>query len=124
MTLNNQQYTDDDLLYHYYHPPYVFDIEPREGPVSGKTEVVVVGANFNDTGTIRCRFGDLESEAEFISSHKIKCVAPASPTPGYVDFNVALEENLYSSSRARYLFYETPVVHAIYPVCGPERGYT
>lgn len=28
LTLNNQQFTDDMAMYHYYKPPYVFDIEP------------------------------------------------------------------------------------------------
>lgn len=37
LTLNNQQYTDDELPFFYYHPPEVFDCEPREGPTKGGT---------------------------------------------------------------------------------------
>jgi hypothetical protein len=46
VTLNNQQYTDDNVAYYYYKPPQVFDADPREGPISGGTEVLVFGSKF------------------------------------------------------------------------------
>jgi hypothetical protein len=49
LTLNNQQYTDDDVPYFYYRPPQVFDIDPREGPTSGGTEILVMGNRFKDS---------------------------------------------------------------------------
>lgn len=29
ITLNNQQYTDDNTVFYYYRPPYLFDVDPR-----------------------------------------------------------------------------------------------
>lgn len=46
ITLNNQQYTDDNIPYFYYKPPQVFDADPREGPTTGGTEVIVFGNKF------------------------------------------------------------------------------
>ena len=46
LTLNNQQYTDDNIPYFYYKPPQAFDAEPREGPTRGGTEVIIYGNKF------------------------------------------------------------------------------
>ena len=46
VTLNNQQYTDDNIPYFYYKPPQVFDADPREGPTRGGTEVIIFGSKF------------------------------------------------------------------------------
>jgi hypothetical protein len=57
LTLNAQDYTDDATKYYYYKPPFLFDVQPSQGPVRGGTNVTVVGSNFNNTGNITCRFG-------------------------------------------------------------------
>lgn len=46
LTLNNQNYTDDNTPYFYYRPPKIYDIEPREGPTRGGTEVTIFGSNW------------------------------------------------------------------------------
>jgi hypothetical protein len=58
LTLNNQQYTDDNAPYYYYRPPQVFDIDPREGPTKGGTVVTVYGNKFKDSKNITCKFGE------------------------------------------------------------------
>ena len=35
ITLNNQEWTSDDILFHYYHPPLIYGIDPKIGPVTG-----------------------------------------------------------------------------------------
>lgn len=49
ITLNAQQRTDDGTLYYYYRPPFLFDVEPRQGPVRGGGVVTVMGTNLNHT---------------------------------------------------------------------------
>ena len=85
VTLNDQDYTDDGIKYRYYKPPFLFDAEPSQGPVSGGTRVTVVGSNFNNTGNLTCKFGRKEVAAEFVSSSEIRCAAPAVREPGLVD---------------------------------------
>lgn len=43
--------------------------------------------------------------------------------PGFVDLSISLLPGLYSSP-VSYLYYKTPIVATVQPVCGPEAGYT
>lgn len=76
ITLNNQQYTDDNNIFYYYRPPYLFDINPREGPISGETRVIAIGSNFRDTGNITCKFNETVVKGKFLSSSEIECMSP------------------------------------------------
>jgi hypothetical protein len=44
LTLNNQNYTQDDIRFLYYNPPKILNAEPLLGPVRGGTEVNLWGA--------------------------------------------------------------------------------
>jgi len=125
ITLNNQEWTRDGNIFYYYRPPFVYDIEPLMGPVAGGTQVHVHGSNFEDTGVIRCKFGDRITSGTYISLNELLCVSPKTDKPGYVPFQVAVHEDDYSSADiAQFLYYDTPVINYIEPICGPERGYT
>ena len=76
LTLNAQDWTDDGTLYFYYKPPFLFDAQPRQGPLGGGTVVTVVGSNFNNTGNITCRFGHSVVPGRLRSSSEIVCTAP------------------------------------------------
>lgn len=98
ITLNNQQYTDDNITFHYYKPPYIFDLDPLQGPTTGNSTVIVRGTNFKDTADIRCRFGDKEVPGKFISKHNVECHSPEVGDAGYVPLIIAFEKDLWSSS--------------------------
>jgi hypothetical protein len=123
ITLNAQQRTDDGTLYFYYKPPFLFDVEPRQGPVRGGTVVTVMGTNFNATKNITCKFGHIEVSAVMKSSSEIKCTSPKYLEPGTVELSVSLLPGLFSTP-VSFLYYETPVVNEIYPPCGPFSGFT
>ena len=124
VSLNNQQFTDDNQVYSYYKPPYVFDMEPRQGPTQGGTNVTLVGTNFKEGIPFKCKFGPHITEGHFISKHKVSCVAPPHGRPEYVSLSIAFEQDLWSSGQAKYLYYNQPSVKKIEPTCGPESGYT
>lgn len=125
ITLNSQEWTRDGNIFYYYRPPFVYDIEPLMGPVSGGTVVHVHGSNFEDTGTIRCKFGENTVPGEYVNINELKCVSPKTDKPGYVTFQVAVHEDDFSSPDLfKYLYYDTPILKYIEPTCGPERGYT
>ena len=124
LTLNNQQFTDDQELYHYYKPPYVFDIDPPQGPTGGSTEVTLIGTNFEDSKFAQCKFGDVVVPGEYVSSHNVKCVAPPIKDAVKVPLSVAFEEGKWSSGSVDFLYYDQPQVAKIEPTCGPEHGYT
>lgn len=123
MTLNNQQYTDDNNIFYYYRPPYLFDINPREGPVSGGTRVVAIGSNFRDTNNITCKFNETVVPGKYLSTSEIECFSPPTDHPGFVPLSVSLEMDMYSQP-VQYLYYEKPIIEWIEPKCGPDYGYT
>jgi len=123
MILNPGSWTDDHLPYTYYAPAYVYDCNPRVGPTSGNTSVYVSGSNFNDTGSIKCRFGSKVVSGRFLSVNEILCLSPAVDNPGLVDLSVSLIEDNFGQS-VKYLYYATPWIDSIQPMCGPTTGYT
>ena len=125
ITLNNQQYTDDNVPFYYYHPPYTYYISPKIGPVSGGTIVKVMGGNFEDTGVVKCKFGDKLGKGKFISKNELQCISPEVEKPCVVPLRVATRDEEYSSGiNTQYTYYDTPIIHFIEPACGPATGYT
>eukprot|EP00824_Muranothrix_gubernata_P008912 TRINITY_DN2148_c0_g1_i1.p1 TRINITY_DN2148_c0_g1~~TRINITY_DN2148_c0_g1_i1.p1 ORF type:complete len:1639 (+),score=352.12 TRINITY_DN2148_c0_g1_i1:139-5055(+) len=125
ITLNNQQYTDDEVKFHYYRPPMVYEIDPAIGPTAGGTKVYIIGSNFNNTGKIKCKFGSIVVPGTFINVNNILCVSPPAEKPGYVPLQLSMYEDEFSSGEnVKYLYYENTILNSIGPTCGPERGYT
>lgn len=124
VTLNNQQFTDDKQVYTYYKPPYVFDMEPRQGPTRGGTNVTIVGTNFKENTPFKCKFGDQTVPGTYISQHKVSCITPPHRSAEFVSLSIAFEEDMWSSGQAQYLYYDQPSIGKIEPSCGPESGYT
>jgi hypothetical protein len=123
ITLNAADRTEDNTLYHYYKPPFLFDANPRQGPVTGGTKVTVMGTNFTNTGNITCKFGEKTVPGKYKSSSEIVCTSPPTDTAGYVDLKISMIKGLYSSP-VQYLYYKTPKIQKILPVSGPDYGLT
>lgn len=125
ITLNSREYTDDEVKFFYYHPPFVYQINPKIGPTSGNTLVTIIGSNFEDTGYVMCKFGEKLVTGQYISQNEIKCLAPQVEKPGKVHLSLAIRPDEFSSGASTiYRYYDTPVIEAIEPKCGPERGFT
>ena len=124
ITLNNQQYTDDNVPYYYFRPPTVFDIDPREGPTKGGTEVTVYGDRFKPSKNVNCKFGDKLTKGTFLDQNRILCVSPQVERAGYVPLTISYEGERYSSEQVKYLYYDSPEIYNITPTCGPVTGYT
>jgi len=125
ITLNTREWTDDGVLFTYYHPPFVYGIAPKIGPVSGGTEVIVSGSNFEDSGYCRCKFGDIITKGIYVSENEIRCISPKVEQPKYVKLAIAIREDEFSSGQnTKFLYYDTPRIGEIGPKCGPESGFT
>ena len=124
ITLNNQQFTDDNVVYTYYKPPYIFDTDPRQGPTKGDTEVTLIGTNFKENTTIICKFGNQAVEGKYLTKHKISWLSPPHPKAEFVPISVSFEQDLWSSGQIKYLYYDQPTISKIEPTWGPESGYT
>lgn len=126
ISLNTREWTNDGVIFTYYHPPFVYGISPKIGPVSGGTTVVISGSNFENTGYVRCKFENIITKGEYISENELRCVSPKVEKPGYVKLAIAIREDEFSSGlNTKYLYYDTPTLSSEGgPLCGPERGYT
>lgn len=67
VSLNNVDWTDDNVPYFYYKPPRLTDVQPREGPTKGGTHVMVYGTEFKHDRKIICIFGNKKTYGKFIS---------------------------------------------------------
>ena len=45
-TINNQNYTDQELTFSYFNPPSVLEVEPLSGPINGGTVINFWGNAF------------------------------------------------------------------------------
>jgi len=125
ITLNTREWTNDGILFTYYHPPFVYGISPKIGPVNGNTTVVVSGSNFEDTGYVRCKFGDIFTKGIYVSENELRCISPKVEKPGFVKLAIAIREDEFSSGlNTKYLYYDTPKINRTEPACGPESGFT
>jgi hypothetical protein len=67
-----------DAQFAYIEPLAIGSIAPQAGPSSGGTEVVISGGNFVFSKDLKCRFGETEVLAVFVSAQAIICVTPSS----------------------------------------------
>jgi hypothetical protein len=98
ITLNDQEYTDDERIFTYYLIPKLIDVNPREGPVVGGTRLIAIGENFINQGNVTCKFSKSNStgswtkivKGKVLSSNEIECFSPAADMPGYWDLAISL----------------------------------
>ena len=65
-------------LFTFYEPPDILSIQPSTGFLEGGEFVRVKGINFLRSSTLKCSFGDLESDAIYVSSKEVLCNTPVS----------------------------------------------
>ena len=90
-TLNNQNYTDDDVPYYYYKPPKLYDMTPRDGPTKGGTHVRIFASEFKKNKHVLCVFEGVKTvktRAKIISEQEIECISPEWPQPQKVNVYV------------------------------------
>jgi hypothetical protein len=81
VTLNNQNYTDDDVPYYFYKPPKVYNMIPREGPTKGGTDVRIFAPEFKPNKKIVCVFGETRTHGKHISKTEVECISPPHQPP-------------------------------------------
>ena len=103
----------------------VSGVSPSRGPSVGGTKVTVHGSNYSSVVDISCKFGDLAlSEAIFISSTKVQCIAPTH-SQGDVNFSLVIEgSEILSVPPIVFTYDALLVVSSITPAGGPVAGGT
>lgn len=105
-------------------PPYaITDMYPTIGPITGGTEVTIVGIDFINTTNIIVRFGNhrnyVDVPGTFLSQSKISCVSPVSKfPPGDVDVRISLEGDSFTTTFQKFAYF--PVTnHSTCVMYGP-----
>lgn len=92
-------------------PPYaITDMYPNMGPVTGGTDITIVGIDFTNTTNIVVRFGNTRAFVDvpgtFITQTKIACVSPVSKfPPGDVEVRVSLEGDSFTTTYQKFSYF-------------------
>jgi hypothetical protein len=78
VSLNGQDFSQYGLRYNYEPRLSVAALQPNQGPVEGGTPVAVTGGPFRNESSdlLKCRFGDQESPARYMSGSLVGCKSP------------------------------------------------
>ena len=77
ITVNDQDYTTQELPFLFYSPIYMTSIHPVSGPAwAAGTALHVYGGGFINTSTLSCRLADTTVPADYVSDTEIICYTP------------------------------------------------
>lgn len=85
VSLNNQEFTSDDVHFTFLDTSSAVEIEPSFGPMNGGTEVIIRGQQFGYDAL--CRFGDVNVPVNVVDGSNMSCLLPAM-RPGKIDFTL------------------------------------
>ena len=131
MSLNGQDFSSE-LAFTYYSQPYVRELQPPDGPLSGATTVRVRGDNFAHGSNYTCRFGTIEEAVVAATLEStgdvLRCVSPAAPAAianaSGVDtaFAIALNAQNYYGGAVHFRYQAELQVSSVIPPIGPTDG--
>ena len=121
---NNQDYTNNGVLFNYQDDKSVTQLVPTTGPVTGSTVVTVIGSNFVNTPGLYCRFGTLAAvQGLWQTASVMTCLSPSS-VPGTVAVEVSNNNQDFTANSVQYIYQQTTNVTSIVPASGPVTGGT
>ena len=124
LTLNNQNYTDEDIKFYFFNPPNVVDAYPLKGPIRGGTEINIWGTKFDKTREIICLFEKTSVKAKVISKTHLTCLSPNTTKSGDTKLVVKYENDRFESDVLNYQYFDNPEIASLRPICGPISGFT
>jgi len=123
LTINNQNYTDEEVEFTYFNPPAIVDYEPNRGPIRGGTTVNFWGSSF-EKRNITCKFGNIEVKGTYVSKQHLTCVSPVTNHTGNVPLTIKYSKDRFNSDTFTFDYFADPTVSSISPSCGPLEGFT
>jgi hypothetical protein len=123
---NLQHFTPTFAYFTFTFLPRVTSLSPAMGAVTGGSVITVTGSDFRANTKLRCRFGDVTTEATWLSASQVSCVAPES-TVGVAGVSVEVSNDgaLHFSDDGVQFQYLAPMrLDAVVPSAGPVTGGT
>lgn len=124
LTLNNQNYTDENIKFYYYNPPKIVDVQPLRGPVKGGTEINLWGVKYERNRNVTCIIGNKTTQARYITKSHLICPAPTQLEPGDYQLTVKYSNDRFESDTFNFYYYADPELSSVGPACGPVEGFT
>lgn len=125
VTLCNED-DQDWLIYEYIIMATIFTVTPSSG--SGGNEVDIIGSGFVNSSDLSCRFNSVATPATFVTSSKIKCVAPVLDAVPSEPYLVTVSNNRVDIegdwASMRFYYTARPVVTSLDPITAPCNGGT
>ncbi|OWZ22617.1 hypothetical protein PHMEG_0002652 [Phytophthora megakarya] len=125
---NGQDYSTSGVTYQYTPMPNVYSLEPNHGHLQGGTEVVVTGINFQNTSSLRCRFGErITAAATFFSSTQFTCISPSGLNEGDVYVEIANhglfgDVSMFTVNNQIFTYDPAMEINSVFPSLGPATG--
>ena len=115
----------NQVFFQFVPTPTLLSIVPAAGPSAGNLVIQVIGKGFFYSEEIGCAFGESVTKATYLSSSRLKCVAPAH-APGNVTLGIrqlqaeSVEE--VSSNTVLFEYLPSHNITSISPSYAPDVG--
>jgi hypothetical protein len=135
ISYEGDKYDSESVEYLYYETPVVADVLPTCGPVTGYTQLTIVGKNFIDMGfgKVKCIFNNtIQMNATIMDETLIKCDSPPLEQGHQTEGNTApfyfvsltLNGREFTENKYKFQYYIDPKMKIIWPNTGPMSGNT
>lgn len=91
----------------------------RSGPTTGGSEVILRGGPFYSSPELVCKFGNVVTSAQFISTSAIKCLSPAWDNAQAQTIRVSMNGVQFSLAGLLFQYYAPPLISSVYPMTAP-----
>ena len=94
---------------------------PDKVGTTRRTLVKVLGTGFLPTDELRCKFGVVEVNADYISGSVLICRVPPGLTPGHLELTVSTNAVDFVSNVLGMFVYKPPRIQTLSPILGPTK---
>jgi hypothetical protein len=139
VSLNGQDWTSSAVIFDYRAVSMVSQVLPQGGPLSGGTEILVLGSGFERSSFLSCRFWPpsiplsaaiTTPVSSWLNSSAIVCVTPPSPMldAGTVRLDIGFQGGFQSSHTAdqdngvMFVYHADIAIENVSPSLGPASG--
>jgi len=124
VTNNGEEYSSENMMLEYVEGATVTSLVPSTGPITGGTNIIVSGTNFEFSSLLSCRFGtDSTVPASYVSNNMVMCRSPKSNAAHVVPVVLVNGGAVVSSHLdAQYTYTEASRVLSITPDSVPTTG--
>ena len=132
VTINDFDYTTNNIEYEYRASPMLVSITPSTGGADGGTEVTITGTGFLFSSLLSCLFGNVMSTASYVNETSLTCTSPPSTATALQVVTVSVMANgidrtisqIGHEADVSFEYVALPTVTSILPSSGPRTKIT